>query len=214
MRVVPYGDRDLLVEVADVDEAVVCTRLLRDDPRAVALLVDVVPGARTVLLRARAGVGQADLAALVPSYGAVVAALGAGADGAVGASEAAEVVVPVVYDGPDLAEVAALTGLSTAEVVAAHTGTTWRAAFTGFAPGFAYLAGGDPRLQVPRRSAPRARVTAGAVGLAAGFCGVYPRASPGGWQLIGRTGAPLWDLERDPPALLRPGVAVRFEEVR
>ncbi len=129
------------------------------------------------------------------------------ADGGAGAVE-----VPVVYDGADLGEVAALTGLTPAGVVAAHTGTPWRVAFTGFAPGFGYLEGGDPRLDVPRRAVPRVRVPAGAVGLAGRFSGVYPVESSGGWQLIGRTEAVLWDLDRDPPALLRPGISVRFVE--
>jgi KipI family sensor histidine kinase inhibitor len=119
-----------------------------------------------------------------------------------------------VYDGPDLAAVAALTGLSEREVVAAHTGMPWRVAFGGFAPGFAYLVGGDPRLQVPRRDEARTTVPAGSVGLAGEFSGVYPRASPGGWQLIGRTDLALWDLDRDPPALLSAGATVVFEEAR
>lgn len=129
------------------------------------------------------------------------------------AGEARVVTIPVVYDGPDLEEVASLTGLSATDVVAAHTGTTWRVAFGGFAPGFAYLAGGDPRLDVPRRSEPRPKVPVGAVGLAGAFSGIYPRASPGGWQLIGRTEETLWDEQRDPPALLRPGWSVRFEAI-
>ena len=116
----------------------------------------------------------------------------------------------MTYDGPDLAEVARLTGLDEDEVVAAHTGTPWRIAFGGFAPGFAYLTGGDERLRVPRRDEPRTTVPAGAVGLAGEFSGVYPRPSPGGWQLIGSTDAPLWDPDRDPPALLGPGGWVRF----
>ena len=118
----------------------------------------------------------------------------------------------MTYDGPDLAEVARLTGLGEDEVVAAHAGTPWRVAFGGFAPGFAYLVGGDPRLQVPRRDEPRTRVPAGAVGLAGEFSGVYPRESPGGWQLIGRTDAVMWDLDRDPPALLAAGLTVRFTQ--
>jgi KipI family sensor histidine kinase inhibitor len=121
--------------------------------------------------------------------------------------------IPVVYDGPDLDEVARLTGLAEDEVVAAHTGTPWRIAFGGFAPGFAYLVDGDPRLHVPRRAEPRTSVPAGAVGLAGEFSGVYPRPSPGGWQLLGRTDAPLWDVDRDPPALLQPGGWVRFVAV-
>ncbi len=105
---------------------------------------------------------------------------------------------------------AARTGLTEAEVVAAHTGQTWTVAFCGFAPGFGYLVGVDDRLRVPRRAQPRTSVPAGAVGLADAFAGIYPRSGPGGWQLLGRTEAVLWDLDRDPPALLRPGVRVRF----
>ncbi|MET0315460.1 MAG: allophanate hydrolase subunit 1, partial [Rhodococcus fascians] len=122
------------------------------------------------------------------------------------------VVVAVTYDGEDLSDVAEATGLTVAEVVRAHTEQTWTVAFGGFAPGFGYLVGQDDRLTVPRRTTPRTTVPAGSVGLAGEFSGVYPRSSPGGWQLIGRTDAVLWDVERDPPALLRPGVTVRFEQ--
>jgi KipI family sensor histidine kinase inhibitor len=116
----------------------------------------------------------------------------------------------VTYDGPDLREVCELSGLSLREVVRAHIDSTWRVAFAGFAPGFAYLVGGDPRLAVPRRVSPRTRVPAGSVALAAGYTAVYPHASPGGWQLIGRTDLAVWDLANDPPALLVPGTQVRF----
>jgi KipI family sensor histidine kinase inhibitor len=97
-----------------------------------------------------------------------------------------------------------------AEVVSAHTATPWRVGFGGFAPGFAYLVGGDPRLEVPRRAEPRPSVPAGAVGLAGRYSGIYPRSSPGGWQLIGHTDAVLFDVDADPPALLQPGMTVRF----
>ena len=80
-------------------------------------------------------------------------------------------------------------------------------------PGFGYLSGGDPRLQVPRRPSPRTQVPAGSVGLAGQFSGIYPAASPGGWQIIGHTAAVLWDVEREPPALLEPGMTVQFEAV-
>jgi KipI family sensor histidine kinase inhibitor len=129
----------------------------------------------------------------------------------------ADVEIEVVYDGPDLDEVARLTGMSAEEVVAAHTGTLWRVGFGGFAPGFAYLVGGDSRLEVPRRAEPRTKVPAGSVGLAGEFSGVYPRESPGGWQLIGRISedqAALWDVSRDPPALLVPGMWVQFRGVQ
>ena len=99
-------------------------------------------------------------------------------------------------------------------VVAAHTGTPWRVGFSGFAPGFAYLVGGDERLAVPRRTDPRTKVPVGSVGLAGEFSGIYPRESPGGWQLIGRTSATLWDIDRDDPALLMPGMWVQFRAVQ
>jgi KipI family sensor histidine kinase inhibitor len=123
----------------------------------------------------------------------------------------------VVYDGADLEEVSRLTGLTSDQVIAAHTGTPWRVGFGGFAPGFAYLIGGDERLNVPRQSEPRTKVPAGSVALAGEFSAIYPRESPGGWQLIGRITddvPALWDLDRDPPALLRPGMWVQFREVR
>jgi KipI family sensor histidine kinase inhibitor len=121
--------------------------------------------------------------------------------------------IPVSYDGPDLAEVARLTGLSVQDVVAAHTGSDWRVAFGGFAPGFAYLSWGDARLAVPRRPEPRTSVPAGSVALAGDFSAIYPRSSPGGWQLIGHTETVVFDVTREPPALLQPGAAVHFVEV-
>ncbi|KRA37478.1 MULTISPECIES: 5-oxoprolinase subunit B family protein [unclassified Nocardioides] len=203
MKVLPYGDRGLLVELANTAAVVACADAVRGHPA----LADVVPGARTVLLVARPGVGLDALRAMVPGQEHLKSA----DSGAFGPGLPREVVIPVRYDGPDLAFVSTRTGLSEHEVVAAHTGTPWRVAFGGFAPGFAYLVGGDPRLQVPRRDSPRTQVPAGSVGLAGEFSGIYPRSSPGGWQLIGRTDAVLWDLDRDPPALLGAGVPVRFE---
>ncbi|NUP60182.1 MAG: 5-oxoprolinase/urea amidolyase family protein, partial [Pseudarthrobacter sp.] len=122
--------------------------------------------------------------------------------------------IEVVYDGEDLADVAAHTGLSTEGVVAAHAGQLWTAAFGGFAPGFAYLVGENEVLNVPRRSTPRTAVPAGSVAIAGNFSAVYPRISPGGWQLIGRTAARMWDLDREHPALVRPGQRVRYVAVR
>jgi KipI family sensor histidine kinase inhibitor len=121
-----------------------------------------------------------------------------------------EVVLGVVFDGPDLAEVAERTGRDVDALVGVLTSSWLTVAFGGFAPGFAYLTGLPADLHVPRRETPRTRVPAGAVGLAGPYAGVYPRASPGGWQLVGRTDAVLFDVERDPPALLFPGTSVRF----
>jgi KipI family sensor histidine kinase inhibitor len=198
--VLPYGDAGLLLEVADTAEVVV----LADACRAADLpgVLDVVPAARTVLLVLEPGTELASVRRVVEE---LEVRAGEGA-----AAPAGSIEIPVVYDGPDLAEVARLTGLSEADVVAAHTGRPWRVAFGGFAPGFAYLSGGDPRLAVARRDEARTAVPAGSVGLAGEFSGIYPRPSPGGWQLIGRTDSVLWDSDRDPPALLAPGAEVRF----
>lgn len=198
-----YGDRALLLECSGTDEVIALTAALRD--AALPEVVDIVPGAYTVLLGLRdTGLQQAVRTQL---SGVAVPTIRAAC------GDSREVVIDVVYDGPDLPEVAALLGMTPDEVVAAHTGTPWRAGFVGFAPGFAYLVDGDPRLRVPRRAEPRTRVPAGAVALAGEFSGVYPRESPGGWQLIGRTGALLWDADRADPALLQPGMSVRFRAV-
>ncbi|SIS05070.1 sensor histidine kinase inhibitor, KipI family [Microbispora rosea] len=194
------GDHAVLVELDRLEEVVALyDALAADTPPGI---VDLVPAARTLLVRFEPPTRHAEVES------AVLAARPAG--GRRVTTE--EVVIPVVYDGDDLADVARLTGLTEREVVAAHTGTVWTVAFCGFAPGFGYLVGGDPRLAVPRRTESRVRVPTGAVALAGEFSGVYPRESPGGWQLIGRTETVVWDIAADPPALLRPGVRVRFAE--
>lgn len=219
VRVLPMGERAVLLEFAVLAEALAAHDTLEQARRAGAsagvvpppdlagLVEDLVPAARTVLVVARSGTDLARLAAATCSALAEFTAYAR-------AEPTAEVTLTVRYDGPDLPDIAAHTGLTAAQVVAAHTGTPWRVAFGGFAPGFAYLTGGDPRLRVPRRASPRTRVPAGAVGLAGEFSGIYPRPSPGGWQLLGTTEAVLWDPSADPPALLTPGAVVRFEEAR
>ncbi|MFT4187186.1 MAG: carboxyltransferase domain-containing protein [Aeromicrobium sp.] len=193
MRFLPVGQDATLVECADLDEAMALSGFLRERPVAPG---QIVPGARTVL---------------TPGWPERVRDHLDGWSAA--RSDSAirrQIEIPVVYDGEDLAEVAALTGLSVAEVVERHQAACYRVAFTGFAPGFAYLSGGDPALDVPRRSSPRTSIPAGSVAVAGEFTGVYPRSSPGGWQLLGRTEAAMWDLERDPPALLGLGDEVRL----
>ena len=122
-------------------------------------------------------------------------------------------VVEVIYDGSDLAAVADRCGLTIHEVIDRHVQGDYHVAFCGFSPGFGYLRGVDDRLHLPRRDTPRTSVPAGAVGLAAGFTCIYPEESPGGWHLIGRTDQAMWDLDRDPPAELRPGRRVRFRRI-
>jgi KipI family sensor histidine kinase inhibitor len=199
VRAMPAGTSAVLVELDSLEQVMGLTAALRDAPPAGT--VDLVPAARTLLV-------VFDAAATTVER--VVADISRRRIAPVAERTGPLVEVPVVYDGADLAEVAELSGLSEPEVVARHLGPEYTVAFCGFAPGFGYLAGGDPALRVPRRRSPRTAVPAGSVGLAGEFTGVYPRQMPGGWQLIGRTDAVLWDLDRDPPALLPPGTRVRF----
>lgn len=198
MRVLTASDRALLVEAADLDEAMRLNLAFAD----VHGIVERVPGARTVLVR---------FDPLRTTATELAAVLSATETAAEHVPYTGEVTVPVRYDGEDLAEAASLLGVTAEELVNRHLGADWRVAFSGFAPGFGYVVSGDPLFDVPRRPSPRTRVPAGSVALAGAFTGVYPRESPGGWQLIGRTDAVMWDIERDPPALLAPGTLVRFE---
>ncbi len=206
MRFLPIGPRSLLVELEDLDATLALFDALAADP--LPGVAEVVPAARTLLVRTRPGVAAdgglaGRIRARQPAPGLRPAA-------AAGAGETVE--IPMTYDGGDLAAVARHLGLGVAEVIAAHQAATWQVAFCGFAPGFAYMTGDDPRFDLPRRPAPRTRIPAGSVALAARFCGIYPKDTPGGWQLIGTTRVPMWDLARDPPARLRPGQRVRFVE--
>ncbi len=205
--VMDYGDQALMVQCGSTTEVLAWAAALRE--AAWPGVTDIVPAARTVLLkldgpRCQALVRQRLRKLRVDTDAYLAEVEIAPAD------RSADVVIDVVYDGQDLSEVAEHTGLTAAQVVDAHTATLWRVGFSGFAPGFAYLVDGDPRLRVPRRSDPRTAVPAGSVALAGEFSAVYPRRSPGGWQLIGHTDAALWDIERTDPALLTPGMWVQF----
>jgi KipI family sensor histidine kinase inhibitor len=203
------GEHAVLVEVSGLDEVLAFTQAVREAVSAgvpeLTDVIDIVPAAATVLVVVK------DEAPIAPVRHALAALPVAASDETRTSDEVIE--IPVHYDGPDLAEVARLTELSAAEIIAAHTGSDWRVAFCGFAPGFAYLSGGDRRLAVPRRSHPRTSVPSGSVALAGEFSAIYPRSSPGGWQLIGHTDTVVFDVAREPPALLQPGLAVRFVEV-
>ena len=192
----PLGERALLIECDDVLGMYAAVRAA-----AIAGVVDIVPAATTVLVRF-----SGPASAAIPTLEALEPLPRE-------ARDTTEVEIDVLYDGPDLAAVAEMTGLSASEVVARHMAPTYDVAFCGFAPGFAYLRGVDHALVVPRHDSPRTRVPAGSVALAAGYTGVYPRSTPGGWQLIGRTDAPMFDPSREPPALLAPGMRVRFRAV-
>ncbi|MBZ2195860.1 5-oxoprolinase subunit PxpB [Occultella gossypii] len=200
MQIWPSGERAVLVEVATLAQvhALAAALAAASDPR----IVDVVPAARTVLV-------VADSAAHLPGVAARVRDLDN--DVPTARPVGGLVRIAVHYDGADLTDVAGATGLTEAEVVARHTAPEYIVDFIGFAPGFGYLSGLDPALNLPRLITPRLRVPAGSVAIAADRTAVYPRASPGGWRLLGRTDAPLFDVTADPPALLRAGMRVRFE---
>ncbi|MFD9464908.1 allophanate hydrolase subunit 1 [Streptomyces sp. NPDC060027] len=199
MKALPVGDRALLVEVSSGEAAqALHAELLRRRAEGSLSVREIVPAARTVLLD---GLDDpARLAERLPGW--EIPPLNTRADAAVE--------IPVRYDGPDLADVAALWGVAVRDVPEIHAATEFRVAFCGFAPGFGYLTGLPAHYDVPRRATPRTAVPAGSVALAGPYTGVYPRSSPGGWQLIGSTDAVLWDHARVPAALLAPGARVRF----
>ncbi|MEY9962661.1 KipI family sensor histidine kinase inhibitor [Streptacidiphilus sp. MAP12-16] len=205
MRFLTAGSRAVLIEVDGLDQVMELHQSLHRSPAPGT--VEVVPAATTVLVtfdpavttRERLTADIADIADRRPST--------------VPPSDQGLVEIPVVYDGPDLAQVAHSTGLSIREVVRRHTDARYTVAFGGFAPGFAYLSGLDPLLRLPRRPVPRTRVAPGSVAVADQFTSVYPSRSPGGWHLLGHTETAMWDVERDPPALLVPGRHVRFVQV-
>ncbi|SFT85554.1 sensor histidine kinase inhibitor, KipI family [Arthrobacter sp. ov118] len=196
------GTRAVLAELSGTQDVLALQALLREKP--LPGQQDVLAAAETVLVtadspasarRIAARLLQLDLTAPVQLDGELV-------------------VIDTVYDGEDLAEVGRLTGLGVEGVIAAHSGQVWTVAFAGFAPGFGYMVGENQQLEVPRRSSPRTAVPAGSVALAGNYSAVYPRRSPGGWQLIGRTNARMWDLDREQPALAAPGHRVQFRQVR
>lgn len=193
----PYGESAVLLDCADLADTQAVRAALERDPWTE--IEEVVAGAETLLLRLssplsdrrRRELVQLSAPPLDPTAGDPVT-------------------IEVDYSGVDLHEVAEHLGMSPDDVIAHHVGQVWTVAFCGFAPGFAYLHSETDRLTVPRRETPRKTVPTGAVGLADRWSGIYPRSGPGGWQLIGTTAETLWDLERDPPALLQPGATVRF----
>ncbi|QKV53438.1 5-oxoprolinase/urea amidolyase family protein [Comamonas antarctica] len=202
MRFLPVNLNAVLVELDDLAQTLALLQSLQAEP--VPGVQELIPAARTILVYFEPS--QTQLPELID-------AIGARDVGAQVERSSHLVRIPVHYDGEDLQEVADLLGTTPAEVVRMHSGSAYSVAFTGFAPGFAYLSGGHPRLDVPRRKTPRTRIPAGAVGLAGTFSGVYPQTSPGGWQIIGTTPVQMWDLERAAPSLLRPGFRVQFVDI-
>jgi KipI family sensor histidine kinase inhibitor len=203
VRFRPAGPWALLVEVDSL--AIVralYARIERERARGWAAgLVVVIPAARTVLLDGVAD--QAALAAEIRSWSIVPSPQATGQ----------VVEIECRYDGPDLGEVGRQWGIQPEQVAAIHSALSHAVAFCGFVPGFPYVAGLGGGREVTRRDRPRAAVPAGSVALGDEYTGIYPRSSPGGWQIIGHTDAVMWDPGRDPAALLQPGDRVRFVDV-
>lgn len=197
MRLLPMGPLALIVEEPGADPALFARAVRALHPG----IVDVVPAARTVLV-------TCESAAALDRVRELLAAMRV--DGA-RLPVPESVRIPVVYDGTDLGELAHLIGRSPDEVATLHASADYEVAFCGFAPGFAYLRGLPHELHVPRRTTPRTSVPAGAVAVAAEYSAVYPTSSPGGWHLLGTTSMTMFDVDRDPPALLTPGTQVRFD---
>lgn len=199
MDILPMGPRAWLV--GELDDPAAWALGLGD--LALPGVIDVVPAAETVLVTFATEHGAA---AAVDALHRVAPAVG-------DATVTRAVAIDVHYDGADLAAVAAATGLTVDAVVDLHAGVTYHAAFCGFSPGFAYLTGLPTALHLPRRDSPRTHVPAGSVAIARTYSAVYPRASPGGWHLLGTTDAVLFDTAAAEPAAIRPGDQVRFVPV-
>lgn len=212
VRCAAFGDRALLVEpglaAPDPPSATAWVLAVADAARRQWPQASVVPGLRSVLVSFEPGQRPEDRSA---ASDALVRQLGAGAPSSRDEGTGPPLRIDVRYDGPDLSEVAGLLGVGTDALVSRHQSAVWTVAAIGFSSGFAYLTTADPLFaSVPRRGEPRTRVPAGSLALAAGMCAVYPSATPGGWQLIGASDHVLFDVDADPPALLRPGDRIEF----
>jgi len=202
LRFLPSGSDSFLVELDDLG----ITLTLLDALLAAELegVCEVIPGARTIMVRfdpfmtectkLTGEIAKLDLSVRSSRSGALFE-------------------IPVRYDGEDLGDVAAILGCTINELILRHTEATYTVAFTGFAPGFAYMTCDDPGFDVPRRKSPRVKIPAGSVALAGKFGGIYPSDSPGGWQLLGTTPLVMWDTTRARAALLAPGDRVRFCDI-
>jgi KipI family sensor histidine kinase inhibitor len=208
-RLVRYGDRAWLVEYEPPATPDLSARILRlTDAIRVALadvVGDVVPGLTTICVHART---PADAGSFASPLQLLLRTTSGSAH-----VRGRLIELPVAYgggDGPDLDAVAEAAGLTPAEVIRRHAAPTYHVFMLGFMPGFPYLGPVDEAIRVPRLGTPRLRVAAGSVGLAGAQTGIYPRESPGGWRIIGRTPEWLFDPARTPPTRLAPGDRVRF----
>ncbi len=194
-----YGEIGVLLEFAKSEEVLSAYRYLRAAPA----FDECVPGATTIYIESNDR-SIAELLSLVESVLSSPAALPSTS------SAIRTHIIDVRYDGIDLDDVATLTGMSVDEVIARHSGGRYTVAFLGFSRGFAYLEGLDPQIVVPRLSSPRTSVPAGSVAMGAGYTGIYPMSSPGGWRLLGTTEFEMFDPTLDPPNALMTGDQVRF----
>ncbi len=198
---VPVGESSWLLELGSSERVLAAYAALVDE--AEPRVADLVPGATTLLV-------VLDDASPDDTAERIAATAFAAAEHAASVAPRRVHEVPVRYEGEDLADVARHTGLTPAEVVERHAAASYRVAFVGFQPGFAYLAGLPPELHVPRRASPRVRIPRGSVAIGGEWTGIYPLATPGGWNLIGSTDLELLAPDREEPALLQPGDEVRF----
>ncbi|MGV9633101.1 5-oxoprolinase subunit B family protein [Nocardia rhamnosiphila] len=205
-RMLPAGEHAILVEFDEAAELRSFTHHLRADPPPE--ISDIVPTEHTVMLYGDPATAAADLREI-----ALRSLRTSSAHTAPDHLLGPLITIGVHYDGADLDEAAAICGISPTELMHAHTSATWTCSFIGFAPGFGYLTSPDNTFDIPRRAQSRPHVPAGAVALAGKYSAVYPRTSPGGWQLIGTTDTSLWDLDADPPSLLSAGTRVRFTDL-
>lgn len=203
------GRSAMLVQCPDISDVLALHAALLKAPLPNQL--ELIPAATTVLVRFRSRLTRR----AAHEAAEALRTLRGEADAA---TESGTVEIPVLYRGEDLEDVAEHLGITPEAVIDRHAHQEWTAAFSGFSPGFAYLVPADARpeasLTVPRRASPRTKVPAGSVALAGDFSAVYPSDSPGGWQLIGTTDTPVWDLDREVPALITPGTHVRFSPTR
>jgi KipI family sensor histidine kinase inhibitor len=197
------GDAALLIEIEPSSRHVAARAV---SGAGIAGVIDVVAGERSVLVTF--DLKTADVDALEEQVAAAVAS-----PARTWIDPSDEISIAVRYDGPDLDEVAALTGLEPSQVIARHLAGSYVVAFMGFAPGFGYLDGLDPTLRVPRLATPRTKVQPGSVAIAGGRSCVYPGATPGGWRVLGHTERALFDTAADPPSALWAGRRVRFVRV-
>lgn len=201
MRFLPVNSHAILVELDKLEQTMGLFNALEN--AGLRGVVEIIPAAKTVMIR---------FDPFETSAKKLAAALGKLKSVELEKQSSGSVTIPVIYDGEDLAWTAEYLGMEPQALIDWHTSQTWQVAFMGFAPGFGYLMPlGEDKLLIPRRKSPRKSIPAGAVALAGEFSGVYPQASPGGWQLIGQTPLKMWDPQRENPALLQPRALVKFE---